>query len=141
MNVVSLLNTSNLTEMSQKPDDVSEKNWRQGRNLARLREIRGFSQEELAVLVECDAKYISLIERGKRGISAKMMPKMCRALEVEESEFFEAVGVVGEAQMQWTATGDPLTHAMAEDWQQLDSVNRTRLLLFAKKLLRRSSGK
>ena len=59
-----------------------------GRNLARLRKARGFSQEELAFECELHRTYISGIERGVRNPTVVILGKIAKALKVEVREFF-----------------------------------------------------
>ena len=53
-----------------------------GRNVARLRADRGFSQDKLAELADIDRTYLSGIERGVRNPGIKAVLKLCRALHV-----------------------------------------------------------
>ena len=60
-----------------------------GRNLKRLREERGLSQEQLAELIESDRRYISAMENG-RGIGASILQRLCRVLAVTDEAFASA---------------------------------------------------
>ena len=53
-----------------------------GRNVARLRADRGFSQDKLAEKADIDRTYLSGIERGVRNPGIKAVLKLCRALRV-----------------------------------------------------------
>lgn len=53
-----------------------------GRNIRRLREDRGLTQEELAVDSEIDLTYLGGIERGKRNPSLLVMARISDALGV-----------------------------------------------------------
>lgn len=61
-----------------------------GRNLKRLREERGLSQEQLAELIESDRRYISAMENG-RGIGDSIMRRLCAVFTVTEDAFTLAV--------------------------------------------------
>jgi transcriptional regulator with XRE-family HTH domain len=58
--------------------------WRQifGRNVRRLRQKRGLTQEELAFEAEIDLTYMGGIERGKRNPSLLVMARIAHALNV-----------------------------------------------------------
>ena len=62
-----------------------------GRNVARLRAARGFSQDKLAELADIDRTYLSGIERGVRNPGIKAVLKLCRALRVGVDELCEGV--------------------------------------------------
>jgi transcriptional regulator with XRE-family HTH domain len=64
-----------------------------GRNLKRMREEQGWSQEKLAEMIESDRRYISALENGSRGIGKNVLVKLCEVLKVDESAFiFMATG-------------------------------------------------
>ena len=53
-----------------------------GFNIRRIREERGFSQEELAALAGLHRAYVGQIERGEKNIGLKNLEKIAKALEV-----------------------------------------------------------
>jgi len=53
-----------------------------GRNVRRLRQQRGFTQEKLAFEAEIDLTYVGGIERGKRNPSLLVMGRIAKALSV-----------------------------------------------------------
>lgn len=57
-----------------------------GKNVRRLREEKGWSQEELAHRTGLHRTYISGIERGVRNPTVKIVAKIAKLLEVEPSE-------------------------------------------------------
>ena len=57
-----------------------------GENLKRLRMERGWTQEQLANLIETDRRYISAMESG-RGIGRNLLDRLCRVFEVDELTF------------------------------------------------------
>ncbi|MFQ6861552.1 MAG: helix-turn-helix domain-containing protein [Beduini sp.] len=59
-----------------------------GRRLRELRNMRNWSQEELAFRCSVSKNYISDVERGKRNVSLKAIEKIARGLEVEIYELF-----------------------------------------------------
>ena len=54
-----------------------------GRNLKEARTNKGLSQESLALSLEFDRTYISMLERGKRNPSLFTIYKIAEFLEVE----------------------------------------------------------
>lgn len=62
-----------------------------GRNVARLRTERGFSQDKLAEASDIDRTYLSGIERGVRNPGIKAVLKLTRALRVGVEELCEGV--------------------------------------------------
>jgi transcriptional regulator with XRE-family HTH domain len=59
------------------------------RNLIRLREERGWSQEDLAGKYGCTFQYISQMETGHRGFGKQTLPKLAKALGVTQKELLE----------------------------------------------------
>lgn len=57
-----------------------------GRNLKRMREERGWSQEKLAEMIDTDRRYISAIENG-RGMGKNLLDRLCSVFEVDEGAF------------------------------------------------------
>ena len=53
-----------------------------GRNVRRLRQQRGMTQEELAFEAEIDLTYMGGIERGRRNPSLLVMARIAEALAV-----------------------------------------------------------
>jgi transcriptional regulator with XRE-family HTH domain len=56
---------------------------RVGRNIRKIRMMRGYSQEQLADLAGLHFTYISSVERGQRNISIVNVEKIAKALAVE----------------------------------------------------------
>jgi transcriptional regulator with XRE-family HTH domain len=63
-----------------------------GRNVARIRAERGFSQDKLAEKADLDRTYISGIERGVRNPGIKIVLRIARALDVAVGELCKGVG-------------------------------------------------
>ena len=55
-------------------------------NLKRLRQSKGFSQEELAHRAEIDRSYLSDLERELYAASLDIIDKLALALEIDPSE-------------------------------------------------------
>ncbi len=58
-----------------------------GKNLKRLRDNAGFTQEQLAKLAGTSKGYISDIERGIRNLGKDVMERFCKTFKVESWEF------------------------------------------------------
>jgi len=65
---------------------------RVGRNVRRLRDELGVSQEELAFECELHRTYISGVERGVRNPTVVVLEKIARALKVPASCLLEDAG-------------------------------------------------
>jgi transcriptional regulator with XRE-family HTH domain len=62
-----------------------------GRNVARIRNDRGFSQDKLAEKADLDRTYVSGIERGVRNPGIKTVIRISRALNVSVSDLCNGV--------------------------------------------------
>ena len=60
-----------------------------GRNVRRLREQRGMTQEQLAFDARIDLTYVGGIERGRRNPSLMVMARLAEALGAELKELLE----------------------------------------------------
>ncbi len=72
------------------------------RNLRYYRKKRGFTQEQLAELINCNPKYISEIESRNKFPSAETIDALAATLGVSASQFFAE-----EGSPQNTAAFDP----------------------------------
>lgn len=95
-----------------------------GRNLKRLREERGLSQEQLAELIESDRRYISAMENG-RGIGDSILQRLCRVLAVTDEAFASAS--VHE-QREGYGKLPEVTRMLLEELQSLPEYEQLRLL-------------
>lgn len=57
-----------------------------GQALRKLRTERGWSQSDLALRVEMDRNYLSLIELGRNSPSVRMLMRLCMALDVHAAD-------------------------------------------------------
>lgn len=62
-----------------------------GKLLKQYRVLKNISQEKLALDSGIDRTYISLLEKGKRNITVKMLFLLCKTLEVKPSEFLNEI--------------------------------------------------
>ena len=60
------------------------------RNLKRIREERGYSQEDLAFRADLHRTYVSGVERGVRNPTIVIVQKLAEALEVEAKDLLAA---------------------------------------------------
>jgi transcriptional regulator with XRE-family HTH domain len=59
-----------------------------GRNLKKLRQEKGWSQETLAEFADIDRTYIQGIESGKRNVSIVLIERLARVFGLSVSELF-----------------------------------------------------
>lgn len=59
-----------------------------GQQIRKVRQARGFSQEDFAAHAELDRSYYGGVERGERNIAALNLMKIAAALNVEVGELF-----------------------------------------------------
>jgi transcriptional regulator with XRE-family HTH domain len=64
-----------------------------GRNVARIRDAHGFSQDKLAEKADLDRTYVSGIERGVRNPGIKTVIRIAKALNVTVGELCKGVDV------------------------------------------------
>lgn len=62
---------------------------RLGRNVRRLREEKGWSQEDYADRAEIHRTYVSDIERGRRNPTITVVEKLAKPLEVKPGELLD----------------------------------------------------
>ena len=62
-----------------------------GRNVARIRDERGFSQDKLAEKADLDRTYLSGIERGVRNPGIKIVIRLADALGVTVDQLCKGV--------------------------------------------------
>jgi transcriptional regulator with XRE-family HTH domain len=64
--------------------DLAMQDWRAivGKNVRRLRQQKGITQEQLAFDAEIDLTYMGGIERGRRNPSLLVMARLAKALSV-----------------------------------------------------------
>lgn len=59
------------------------------RNLRKIRQSQGISQEKLADLCDLHRTYVSSVERGERNIAVDNMERLAKALGVDLRELLE----------------------------------------------------
>jgi len=59
-----------------------------GSQIRKIRESKGYSQEEFAAEAGIDRSYMGGVERGERNISALNLIRIAKALKVEVGELF-----------------------------------------------------
>lgn len=95
-----------------------------GQNLKRMREGRGWSQEQLAEMIDSDRRYISALENG-RGIGASVFDRLCNILKVTENDFTRQA--VGERQEPYAALPD-VTRMLLDELQEMPEYEQLRWL-------------
>ncbi len=64
-----------------------------GRAIRRLREERGISQEQLALLAEVDRSYVGRVERGDNNVAILTLAKLAKALGVTVAKLAQAARI------------------------------------------------
>ncbi len=59
-----------------------------GKNLQKLRKSHGYTQEKLAELIDCSARYISDIEQDKSKPSYENLVKICNIFKIGLNDIF-----------------------------------------------------
>ena len=59
-----------------------------GKNVQKLRKLRGLTQEQLSEKLDITQKHLSVIENGNQFASAVLISKMCEVFEVTPSALF-----------------------------------------------------
>ena len=62
------------------------------RNLRRLRQAKGLSQEELADRADINRNYVGMLEREQHAATIDMLEKLADVLETDPDEFFQRGG-------------------------------------------------
>lgn len=62
-----------------------------GMRIKYLRNIKHWSQEDLALEANVNKNYISDLERGQRNPTVKILEKIARALDISLSELFKGI--------------------------------------------------
>ena len=74
--------------------------------LKRRRKAKGFTQDDLAYLGRCTQQYVSLLENGTdRDCSEEIALRICKALDVELEDYFEARAVVSMSTVATASRG------------------------------------
>ena len=60
-----------------------------GLNIAFYRKLRGFTQMQLAELIDVDRSHMSAIELANVGVSLDVIFKICDILNISEKELFD----------------------------------------------------
>ena len=60
-----------------------------GRRIKSLRQARGYTQEQLAELIDINAKYLSSIERGAENPTLDLFLRLAKGLRVDLYEIFQ----------------------------------------------------
>ena len=69
--------------------NFSKKYFNLGLNIAFYRKLRGYTQMQLAELVDIDRSHISAIELANVGVSLDVVFKICEVLNITEKELFD----------------------------------------------------
>jgi transcriptional regulator with XRE-family HTH domain len=89
-----------------------------GEEVKRLRQAKGWTQEQLAVYAGSSQPTVNLLEAGKRNPSASTLEKLARALEVEVVELFPKLETP-QPSLEDAAQSEALQEALAVLFQGL----------------------
>lgn len=64
-----------------------------GKEIRRLRQERGYSQESLALAAGVDRSYLGSVERGDNNVAFLTLSKLCAALQTSVAELAKGAGV------------------------------------------------
>lgn len=67
----------------------SEKLIKFGKNIAKYRKAKHFSQNTFAEMLDISREHLAKVETAKRGTSIELLFKIAEALEIEEKQLFE----------------------------------------------------
>ena len=68
--------------------DILNGNFSLGERLRKLRQAGALSQEQVANLAGIVPAYLGQVERGEKNITVRTLEKVCNALDITLSEFF-----------------------------------------------------
>lgn len=69
--------------------NFSKKYLNLGLNIAFYRKLRGYTQMQLAELIDIDRSHMSAIELANVGVSLDVIFKICEVLKVSEKDLFD----------------------------------------------------
>lgn len=69
--------------------EFSKKYKNLGLNIAFYRKFRGYTQMQLAELIDIDRSHMSAIELANVGVSLDVIFKICNVLDISEKELFD----------------------------------------------------
>ena len=77
-----------------------------GKNLQKLRRSHGYTQEKLAELIDCSARYISDIEQDKSKPSYENLIRICNVFKIGLNDIFtEYLEVTESKAIQYSLSG------------------------------------
>ncbi len=68
--------------------DENEKLKLFGKNIAKYRKEKGYSQNKLSEILNISREHLAKLETAKRGISIKLLFKLAETLEINETSLF-----------------------------------------------------
>ena len=68
-----------------------------GKNIKKIRLLRGITQENLAFDLQKSVNFVSLVENGKTGISIPTLVNMCNALNTDFNSMFAGIIALSNA--------------------------------------------
>ena len=80
-----------------------------GKNVKRIRLLKGLSQEKLAEKLQKSINFISLLENGKTGLTIQTIIDLCNVLNVDANELFSGLITISERNKNYTENENTLT--------------------------------
>lgn len=107
-----------------------------GQNLKRMREVRGWSQEQLAEMIDTDRRYISALENG-RGMGKSVLDRLCAVLGVTEDDFTRQT--LGEKEEPYHGLPE-VTRMLLEELREMPEYEQLRWLADLKERKAKEKG-
>lgn len=67
-----------------------------GKNIRKVRLLKGLSQESLAADIDKSVNFVSLLENGKTGLAVQTIIDICKSLGVDANAIFSGIIPVAE---------------------------------------------
>ena len=107
-----------------------------GSRIKELRQLKGYTQAELAELTDISTNYIGYIERGERTVSLQTLERLAHILRLEVSAFFLFRPQGADDEAKPPNRQSQLTVKLATFLQNIDAEDLKLLFKFAKRLTR-----
>ena len=94
-----------------------------GLRIQEMRELRHYTQEQLAELLDVGVQHVSNIERGVAGISLTALKRTCEVLCVSADYLLLGVGIINQLQSLPTEQAELAENGIAQLLQALSLAN------------------
>ena len=107
-----------------------------GSRIKELRQLKGYTQAELAELVDLSTNYVGYLERGERTVSLQVLERLARTLGVEVSTLFLFHERGGERTLKLPNRKTQILTKLSTFLQQTEPEDLRLLFKLAKRLTR-----